>query len=287
MTNPLFSSAPAPEPDRSLAASEAPAVATERASDRAPAAEVPAVATERPSDRAPAAGRSASSLDTLIATVARLRAPGGCPWDADQNHASLVRHLVEETHELIEAIEEGSRDDLLEELGDVLYQVLFHADLAAHTPEENFDIQDVAARLTEKMVGRHPHVFGDVTLDTAEEVSAAWDGFKAEEKPGRTSVLDGIPAGMPALALADKVLGRAEKIGLIETDAGFPLPIESEADLGPLLLAIVASARAQGLDAERALRGAVRDLQGEIRGAESREAPDDDAFDAGVIALPA
>ena len=242
-----------------------------------------------------------SSLDTLIATVAGLRGPGGCAWDADQTHASLVRHLVEETHELIEAIEDGSRDDLLEELGDVLYQVLFHADLAAHTPSENFDIQDVAARLTEKMVGRHPHVFGDVTLDTAEEVSAAWDGFKAEEKPGRTSVLDGIPAGMPALALADKVLGRAEKIGLIEADAGFPLPIESEADLGPLLLAIVASARAQGLDAERALRAAVRDLQSEIRGAESvenAELPDaqpgvqpdaqldDDAFDAGVIALP-
>lgn len=255
MTNPLFSSAPAPE-----------------------------------SDQGPAAGAPQTSLDTLIATVARLRAPGGCPWDADQTHASLVRHLVEETHELIEAIEEGSRDDLLEELGDVLYQVLFHADLAAHTPAENFDIQDVAARLTEKMVGRHPHVFGDVTLDTAEEVSAAWDGFKAEEKPGRTSVLDGIPAGMPALALADKVLGRAEKIGLIETDAGFPLPIESEADLGPLLLAIVASARAQGLDAERALRAAVRDLQGEIRSAETPRDPEDgvagDAFDAGIIALP-
>ncbi|WP_241980179.1 MazG family protein [Cryobacterium glaciale] len=247
MMNPLFSSAPAPDSDLSPA------------------------------------GAPQTSLDTLIATVAQLRAPGGCPWDADQTHASLVRHLVEETHELIEAIEEGSRDDLLEELGDVLYQVLFHADLAAHTPAENFDIQDVAARLTEKMVGRHPHVFGDVTLDTAAEVSAAWDGFKAEEKPGRTSVLDGIPAGMPALALADKVLGRAEKLGLIEADAGFPLPIESEADLGPLLLAIVASARAQGLDAERALRAAVRDLQSEIRAA---EAPDDDAFDAGVIALP-
>ncbi|SDN61422.1 XTP/dITP diphosphohydrolase [Cryobacterium flavum] len=249
MTNPLFSSAPAPKH------------------------EVPT-----------------SSLDTLIATVARLRAPGGCPWDADQTHASLVRHLVEETHELIEAIEAGSRDDLLEELGDVLYQVLFHADLAAHTPEEDFDIQEVAARLTEKMVGRHPHVFGDVTLETAEEVSAAWDGFKAEEKPGRTSVLDGIPTGMPALALADKVLGRAEKIGLLDTDEGFPLPIESEADLGPLLLAIVASARSQGLDAERALRAAVRDLQTEIRGAEAPTASDnavhDDAFDAGIIAFP-
>ncbi|WP_104193204.1 MazG family protein [Cryobacterium sp. Y82] len=270
MTDPLFSSARAaaslPETNSAPPAPRAADVA-DPASAVWPAAAPPA----------------ATPLETLIATVARLRAPGGCPWDADQTHASLVRHLVEETHELIEAIEDGGRDDLLEELGDVLYQVLFHSDLAAHTPEEDFDIQDVAARLTEKMIGRHPHVFGDLSLKTADEVSAAWDGFKAEEKPGRTSVLDGIPAGMPALALADKVLGRAEQIGLLEADAGFPLPIESEADLGPLLLAIVASARAQGLDAERALRTAVRDLQSEIRGAER---PADDAFDAGIIALP-
>ncbi|WP_104127075.1 MazG family protein [Cryobacterium sp. Y57] len=267
MTDPLFSSARASLPESNPPAPRAADGVAHLASTVPPHATQPA----------------ATSLETLIATVARLRAPGGCPWDADQTHASLVRYLVEETHELIEAIEDGSRDDLLEELGDVLYQVLFHADLAAHTPEENFDIHDVAARLTEKMIGRHPHVFGDLTLETAEEVSAAWDGFKAEEKPGRTSVLDGIPAGMPALALADKVLGRAEKIGLLEADAGFPLPIESEADLGPLLLAIVASARAQGLDAERALRTAVRDLQSEIRGAEH---PAADAFDAGIVALP-
>jgi len=248
MTNPLFSSAPA----TTGTGAEAGAGTSASALETEPRRETP--------------------LDLLIATVARLRGPGGCPWDADQTHASLVRHLVEESHELIEAIEGGRRDDLLEELGDVLYQVLFHADLAAHTAEENFDIQDVAARLTEKMVGRHPHVFGDVTLDTAAEVSAAWDGFKAVEKPGRTSVLDGIPAGMPALALADKVLGRAEKIGLLEADSGFPLPIESEADLGPLLLAIVSTARSQGLDAERALRAAVRDLQSEIRSAETTPA---------------
>ncbi len=270
MTHPLFSSA---HPGESESESDASIAAAPAAGGGAQPASVPSAVPHQPQ----------GAIDTLIATVARLRAPGGCPWDADQTHASLVRHLVEETHELIEAIEAGSRDDLLEELGDVLYQVLFHADLAAHTSEENFDIQDVAARLTEKMVGRHPHVFGDVTLDTAAEVSAAWDGFKAEEKPGRTSVLDGIPAGMPALALADKVLGRAEKIGLLEADAGFPLPIETEADLGPLLLAIVASARAQGLDAERALRGAVRDLQSEVRAAE-RPAPDDP--DAGIIAIP-
>ncbi|MDH6236040.1 MazG family protein [Cryobacterium sp. CG_9.6] len=233
-----------------------------------------------------------SSLDTLIATVARLRGPGGCAWDADQTHESLVRYLVEESHELLEAIESGSRDDLLEELGDVLYQVLFHADLAAHTSGEDFDIHDVAARMNAKMIGRHPHVFGDLRLDTAADVTAAWDGFKAEEKPERTSVLDGIPLGMPALALADKVLGRAEKIGLLEPDNAFPLPIESEDELGPLLLAIVSTARAKGLDAERALRSALRDLQGEIRAAETamlqstERAADVDAFDAGIIAFP-
>ena len=106
-------------------------------------------------------------LDELVAVMARLRAPGGCPWDADQTHESLVQYLIEETYELIDAIETGDRDELLEELGDVLYQVLFHADIAAHTPGEEFDIQDVAAHMTAKMVGRHPHVFGDRTAPSA------------------------------------------------------------------------------------------------------------------------
>lgn len=238
------------------------------------------------------APHSASPLDTLIETVATLRGPNGCAWDADQTHASLVRYLVEESHELIEAIETGTREDLLEELGDVLFQVLFHADLAAATTGENFDIHDVAAHLNAKMIGRHPHVFGDLTLDSAADVSAAWDGFKAEEKPERTSVLDGIPLGMPALALADKVLGRAQTIGLLEVDSSFPLRIETEDELGPLLLAIVSAAKAQGLDAERALRAALRDLQGEIRehelehAASAADAPAEDAFDAGIIGLP-
>ena len=228
---------------------------------------------------------SPSPLDTLIETVAVLRGPGGCAWDAEQTHASLVQYLVEESHELIEAIEDGTRDELLEELGDVLYQVLFHADLASKTAGENFDIQDVAAHLNAKMIGRHPHVFGDLTLDTAADVSAAWDGFKAEEKPHRTSVLDGIPLGMPALGLADKVLGRAQKIGLLEVDSSFPLVIETEDELGPLLLAIVSAAKAQGLDAERALRSALRDLQAEIR--EHEQTPSaTDAFDAGIVGLP-
>jgi XTP/dITP diphosphohydrolase len=214
-------------------------------------------------------GDAQTELERLVETVAVLRAPGGCPWDADQSHASLVQYLVEETYELIEAIEAGDRDEMIEELGDVLYQVLFHADIAAHTRGEDFDINDVAAHMNAKMIGRHPHVFGDQTLETADDVIAAWDGFKAAEKPHRTSVLDGIPQGMPALALADKVIGRAQKIGILGQEAPGGVALASEDELGPLLLAIVASAKSQGLDAERALRSAVRDLQAEIRSAEA------------------
>ena len=217
----------------------------------------------------------ASALDELVATVALLRAPGGCPWDAEQTHESLVQYLVEESWELIDAIEAGDRDEMIEELGDVLYQVLFHADLAAHTPGEDFDIQDVAAHMTAKMVSRHPHVFGgDRTAETADDVVSFWDELKADEKPHRTSVLDGIPRGMPALALAQKVLGKAAKVGVGAPDAATPQPPATEDELGRTLLALVSSARSQGLDAERALRHAVRGLEDDVRAAEDATAGD-------------
>jgi XTP/dITP diphosphohydrolase len=205
-------------------------------------------------------------LDELIAVLARLRAPGGCAWDAEQTHASLVQYLVEETFELVDAIESGTRDDLIEELGDVLYQVLFHADIAASLPEGSFTIEDVAARSAEKMIGRHPHVFGDTDASTSAEVIALWDEVKKVEKPGRTSVLDGIPQSMPALSLADKLVGKAHKVGA-ELEA-IEVP-ETESELGAALLGMVAGAHAKGLDSERALRSALRVLQEEIR---SREA---------------
>ena len=213
-------------------------------------------------------------LDELVAVLAELRAPGGCAWDADQTHESLVRYLTEETHELIDAIETGTRDDLIEELGDVLYQVIFHSDIAAHTPEENFTLEDVAAHMTAKMIARHPHVFGDAEakaamgIQTADDVVAVWDDLKATEKPHRTSVLDGIPQGMPALALADKLVGRAEKVGVQIAESAAPAAA-TEADLGAQLLAIVAAARTAGLDPERALRTTLRVLQGDIRAVES------------------
>ena len=213
-------------------------------------------------------------LDELVALLAQLRAPGGCAWDREQTHASLVQYLIEETHELVDAIEAGDDAELIEELGDVLYQVLFHADIAREAGR--FSLEDVAAHMTQKMVGRHPHVFGDESAKTAAEVVVMWDERKKIEKPTRTSVLDGIPQGMPSLALADKLLGRAAKVGLTSTagtsspaDAAAATPTD-ETELGDLLLGIVASAKANGLDAERALRSSLRTLQQQIRDEEAR-----------------
>ena len=194
-------------------------------------------------------------LDALIAVMARLRGEDGCAWDREQTHESLLKYLIEESHEFIDAVESGDRAHMVEELGDVLYQVLFHADLGAADPDSPFTIEDVARVAREKMVGRHPHVFGDVTADTADEVVANWEKWKAAEKPERTSAFEGLPKGLPALALADKVIGKLDES---------PTPSElvtekmTEDELGDLLVAIVAAARANGLDAEQSLRAAVR-----------------------------
>jgi XTP/dITP diphosphohydrolase len=225
-------------------------------------------------------------LEELIAVLEKLRAPGGCAWDAEQTHESLVKYLVEETYELVDAIERGDRDEMIEELGDVLYQVVFHSDIAAHTPGEDFTLEDVAANMTAKMIGRHPHVFGDssqkeaLNIQSGSDVSGMWDELKKADKGGRTSVLDGIPQGMPALALADKVLGKAEKLGLIDADAPGALELSNEEELGGVLLAIVTSARLNGLDSERALRTVLRELQDEIRDVEKNG-----GVDAGIIGL--
>ena len=198
-------------------------------------------------------------LDELIATLEQLRAPGGCAWDREQTHASLVRYLLEETYELVDAIESGSDAELIEELGDVLYQVVFHADIAAEAGR--FTLEDVAAHMNAKMIGRHPHVFGDRVAESADDVVAMWDDLKKAEKPTRTSTLDGVPQAMPSLLLADKLLGK--------TDYQAPRKAwESEEVLGRELLDVVAAAKAQGLDAERALRGALKELQQQIRESE-------------------
>lgn len=225
-------------------------------------------------------------LQSLIETAHQLRAPGGCAWDAEQTHRSLIQYLLEETYELIDAIESGSREEVIEELGDVLYQVIFHSDLGSTgTFGEPFDIEDVAQFMEQKMRSRHPHVFGTeeeqerFRAQTGDEVMQNWDNHKKKEKPTRTSVLDGIPQAMPALALASKVMGKAEKLGMLDLDEA-AIPLGNEAELGKLLLAVVQSAKAQGLDPERALREATRELQVEIRSFELS-----DATDAGVIGV--
>jgi XTP/dITP diphosphohydrolase len=205
-----------------------------------------------------------------------------CVWTQRITHRDLVPYLVEESAELIDAVEEGSRDELREELGDLLWQVLFHAEIASRDPDAPFDIDDVARGLTDKMVRRHPHVFGDAVADTPEEVLVHWNAAKALEKHERRSVLDGVSERMPSLALAQKLLGKAatlpkpgagaETDGLAPSVGAEPVSRDepaSEAELGDALLALVAQARAHGWDAERALRERLRVLEGEIRAAES------------------
>ena len=190
-----------------------------------------------------------SPLIELVEIMARLRAE--CGWKAAQTHRTLARHLLEETYETLEAIEVGDPDHLREELGDVLLQVYLHAAIAAQAGE--FDIEDVARGLVEKMIRRNPHVFGDLQETDPARINETWETLKAEEKQ-RTGLLDGIPAELPALSRAAKVLERLER-------AGRPLPPARPGevtDLGDRLLALVAEARDSGVDPEQALRDAVR-----------------------------
>ncbi len=213
----------------------------------------------------------------LVSVMDRLRSPGGCPWDAEQTHESLLRYLIEEAYETVEAVEVGDRAALREELGDLLLQVVFHARIAEEHPEQPFGIDEVAGGIVEKLVSRHPHVFGGLQLDGIEAVEANWEVRKAVEK-GRTSSLDGIPLGQPALALAAALLSRADRaglsgVGLVPVAVAVPVPAEAE-PLGDVLLAMVAAARASGLDAEAALRAAVRRHADRIRAVERAAAAD-------------
>jgi XTP/dITP diphosphohydrolase len=232
----------------------------------------------------------AAPVDALREAAETMRAVRDrCVWTQQIDHRALVPYLVEESAELIDAVEEGSRTELREELGDLLWQVLFHAEIARRDPDDPFDIDDVARGLTDKMVRRHPHVFGDAVATTPEEVLVHWNAAKAAEKSARTSVLDGVSERMPSLALAQKLVGKAAQVGVgvmpdqvtpaEDGDAGRPLagnPLSdgraprSETELGDALLALVAAARAAGWDAERALRERLRGLQGEIREVEAR-----------------
>ena len=218
-----------------------------------------------------------SAFLSLVEVMDRLRSPGGCPWDARQTHESLVEYLVEETYETVEAIETGDRAGLREELGDLLLQVVFHARIAQEDPESAWGIDDVVEGIIAKLVGRHPHVFGDEVAGTADEVEANWHARKAIEK-GRTSVTDGIPMQLPALVLAAKVLARSvaftddlgessrHEAALAAVDDVF-----SEEAFGDLLLGLVTIGRDEGWDAEAALRGATRRRIDAIRAIEAND----------------
>ncbi len=197
-------------------------------------------------------------MQDLLQTLRRLRAPDGCPWDREQTHESLARYLLEETYETLEAIETGDGAHLCEELGDLLLQVFFHARIASERPD-GFDVDDVAGGIVDKLVHRHPHVFAGIEVAGADEVNRNWETLKAAEKQ-RSSVLDGIPPTLPALAYADKVLGR---LGRATAPAG-PVGSTEEAaagvGIGERLLELVREAHGAGLDAEQELRDAVRRL---------------------------
>ncbi|WP_199432589.1 MazG family protein [Qaidamihabitans albus] len=192
----------------------------------------------------------------------RLRSPGGCPWDAVQTHESLLQYLVEETYELLDAIEEGDRAAMREELGDVLLQVLFHARVAAEDAADPFDIDDVAEELVAKLVGRHPHVFtGAEQVRTAEHQQVRWEELKQAEKR-RESIVDGVALGQPAVALAGKLGQRTGRAGL-----PFDLfPVGN--DEGSKLFRIAAAARRAGVDPEGALRAAAKTFAGNVQAAE-------------------
>ena len=199
-----------------------------------------------------------SELNRLREVMDRLRSPGGCPWDGEQTHASLLKYLLEESYEFVEAVELGDREAMREELGDLLLQVYFHARVAEDDEADPFDVEEVAGAVADKLIRRHPHVFGDTVAKTSEDVMKTWEAQKVAEK-GRTSALDGVPLAQPALMLANKLTYRVDKFGY-----GFsveqPVKIQgstTEEGLGEILLGIIEQAQKQGLDAEAALRGAV------------------------------
>lgn len=212
------------------------------------------------------------TVSDLSAVVDRLLDPDdGCVWNRQQTHASLARYAVEESYELVDAIDDGDRDDVREELGDVLYQVVLHAGIAERAGE--FDLDDVAESARAKMVRRHPHVFGDERADTVEDVVRVWRAAKAAEKSMRTSVFDGVPRSMPPMEHAVKLLERLEERGDAETvvasvvgaagaDAGTG---GVDGAWGLSVLSQIAAARRAGIDPIESLRAAVRALEAEGR----------------------
>ena len=206
-----------------------------------------------------------SQLQRLVEVMDTLRSPGGCPWDAEQTHESLLKYLLEESYEFVDAVQSDNRIDMREELGDVLLQVYFHARMAQEHPTDPFTIEDVAQGIADKLIRRHPHVFEGVEVRDAQEVLENWEEIKKKEK-GRTSPLDGVAMSQPALPLIEKLLYRAEKYN-VEVNTPDSVSIDGAADegaVGQALVAVIAWAHANGIDAEAALRKEAMRISREI-----------------------
>jgi XTP/dITP diphosphohydrolase len=201
-------------------------------------------------------GPSSTEVERLVAVMGRLRRE--CPWDAEQTHESLVQYLVEETCEVVEAIESGDQDHLREELGDLLLQVIFHSEIASET-EGGFTVAEVAGGIADKLIARHPYVFG--TDRVPDDLNFTWEQRKATEK-GRTSVLQGIPEQLSALARANKIISRVRSR---RHEVDLPDEVITADQVGQQMLALVARANRHGIDPDQAMRAAVRGLESEIR----------------------
>ena len=212
-----------------------------------------------------------SELIRLREVMDKLRSPGGCPWDAEQDHSSLLKYLLEESYEFIESVENNDRAAMQEELGDLLLQVYFHSRMAEEDTKQPFNIEDVAKSVADKLIRRHPHVFAGEIVDSSADVLENWEKQKASEK-GRTSAIDGVPLAQPALPLATKVLYRLKKLNY---DLAVSEPIKLKEDIdqdqfGQILLGLITQAVDKGLDPEAALRQATKELIVQIQEHETR-----------------
>ena len=226
--------------------------------------------------------RETRSYEALREVVARLRAPGGCPWDQEQTHASLRPYVIEEAYEVLAVLDSNSIEALPAELGDLLLQVLLHSEIAAEAGE--FEMADILDGLTQKLIRRHPHVFGDVELETAGQVVTQWDEIKKTERDDDASALANVPPAMPALSYAKTLLHRAAKAGfawptrediliklaeeLRELEAA-STPESAAAEFGDLMLNVANYARSLGIDAEQALREAGHKFRGRFSSVET------------------
>ena len=220
-----------------------------------------------------------ASLATVTRITERLRAPDGCPWDREQTHASLRPHLLEEAYEALAALDSGDPARLRDELGDLLLQIALHAELARE--EGTFDANEVARRLNEKLIRRHPHVFAGTTVSSGGELLAQWERIKRDEQSDEPkSLLGGVPRELPALFAAERMLERAARVKLEPPRLDLPLDIDDQEFLGELLFDVVAAARDAGFDAETALREANERFAAHVGRVEARAAAEGRALES-------